>query len=136
MKTVRYKQFTLLLLLGIMAVGCVQSQEDKATDVAGYDNIDVAEFDKLRQNKKYTVIDVRSPEECAEGMVDGALQMDFFSEDFEDQLKSLDPKKRYLMYCRSGRRRGKASKIMVELGFKHVSNLEGGYLEWSEVHNK
>ena len=37
------------------------------------------------------------------------------------------------MYCRSGNRSGKAAKLMKELGFAEVYNLEGGFGAWSSA---
>ncbi|MCJ7654538.1 MAG: rhodanese-like domain-containing protein [Dehalococcoidia bacterium] len=32
------------------------------------------------------------------------------------------------MYCRSGNRSAAASQVMVNLGFKYISNMTGGYM--------
>lgn len=73
------------------------------------------------------LVDVRTPEEVAEGYITGATTfIDFYSDDFQNEIKKLDKSKTYVMYCRSGGRSGKAAQLMVDNGFKTVYNLNGG----------
>lgn len=78
------------------------------------------------------LIDVRTPEEIAEGKIDGAGEIDFMAPDFKDQINALDKSKDYVMYCRSGGRSGKAAELMIELGFVNVTNITGGFMEYSK----
>ena len=68
------------------------------------------------------VLDIRTPEEVAEGRLDGALVVDFMAEDFVEKISQLDKNANYRMHCRSGGRVGKAIPIMRELGF--IGELE------------
>ena len=52
--------------------------------------------------------------------------------DFREKIQELDRDKPVYLYCRSGNRSGKASKIMDELGFKEIVDLKGGYKAWSK----
>jgi rhodanese-related sulfurtransferase len=63
------------------------------------------------------VIDVRTPEEWAEGHLAGAVRMGIADADFQAQLATLDPGADYYIYCRSGNRAGQAIEIMRDLGF-------------------
>jgi rhodanese-related sulfurtransferase len=79
------------------------------------------------------VLDIRTPEEFAEGRLDDAVLVDFYDPDFADQLAELDPDAPYVLYCRSGNRSGEALEIMDDLGFNSVSNVDGGILAWAEA---
>jgi len=79
------------------------------------------------------VLDVRTPEEFAEGHLDGAVLVDFYDADFRDQLAGLDPDVPYVLYCRSGNRSGETLEIMGELGFGSVDNVDGGILAWADA---
>lgn len=81
-------------------------------------------------DKDFAVIDVRTPEEYASGHIDKAVNLDYQSETFGDELGKLDRNKTYLVYCRSGKRSAGALDMMKELGFKAVYNMVGGILEW------
>lgn len=77
------------------------------------------------------VLDVRTPEEFAEGHLESAIMIDFYREDFPERLAELDPDQPYLLYCRSGNRSGQTRSIMESLGFTDVADINGGILAWS-----
>jgi phage shock protein E len=79
------------------------------------------------------VLDVRTPEEFAEGHLAGAEILDFYRADFTDRLAELDQDVPYLLYCRSGNRSGQALAMMRELGFTDVTEIEGGVISWSQL---
>jgi rhodanese-related sulfurtransferase len=76
------------------------------------------------------ILDVRTPEEFAEGHLEGATLMNFYDADFSDQVSTLDPDAPYLIYCRSGNRSGQTVGIMQDLGFADVANIDGGIVAW------
>lgn len=76
------------------------------------------------------VIDFRTPEEYALGYIEGAILIDYKASDFQASISALNRNVTYLIYCRSGNRSGKASKIMDSLGFKKIYDLKGGFMNW------
>lgn len=68
------------------------------------------------------LIDVRTPAEYAEGHLDGAINIDVQSPDFDQQLAAFEPGAEYLVYCRSGNRASQAISRMVDLGFSQLGN--------------
>jgi rhodanese-related sulfurtransferase len=76
------------------------------------------------------VIDVRTPEEFAEGHIEGATMIDFYSSTFSDDIAALDPSAEYLVYCRSGNRSGQAVSLMRSLGITQVYDLDGGVIAY------
>lgn len=76
------------------------------------------------------VIDVRTPQEYADGHLWQAINIDYSSSTFKEEINKYERHFTYIVYCRSGSRSAKAQKIMVELGFKYVINMTGGYMEW------
>jgi len=79
------------------------------------------------------VLDVRTPEEFAEGHLEGAVLVDFYDADFADQLAALDPDVPYLLYCRSGNRSGETLGVMEQLGFTSVADVDGGIVAWADA---
>jgi len=69
------------------------------------------------------IIDVRTPEEFAEGYVKGAVNIDVSDPDFKYQIASLDKDANYTIYCRSGNRSAVAIEIMRNAGFKNLVDL-------------
>lgn len=82
------------------------------------------------QPTSVVVLDVRTPEEFAEGRIAGAENIDFYANDFAIQLDSLDKEQPYFVYCRSGNRSAQTIETMRSLGFTEVYELEGGILSW------
>ena len=77
------------------------------------------------------LIDVRTPEEFAQGHIDGALNLNFYDDDFTQQLEQkLDKNRPVMLYCRSGNRSGQAASQMVTMGFKELYDLKGGFMAW------
>ena len=73
------------------------------------------------------LLDVRTPEEFKAGCIDGALNIDWFSPNFDKQVEIFDKNKTIYVYCKKGGRSLKSQARLKELGFLHVINLEGGY---------
>lgn len=78
------------------------------------------------QESEGIIIDVRTPEEFREQRIANSINLDFYSDDFANQLNKLDKNQSYKIYCRSGNRSGQTLEIMRELGFTNVVNLDGG----------
>ncbi|MCH7524052.1 MAG: rhodanese-like domain-containing protein [Bacteroidetes bacterium] len=95
--------------------------------------VDVTTFkEALVSNSDIQLVDVRTPKEYNDGHIENAKLIDFLSEDFKIKIQELEKEKPIYLYCRSGRRSGKASKILTDLGFAEIVDLKGGYLAWSE----
>src|SRR2546423_1148282 len=86
---------------------------------AGMKTVGVAEFEKLRTDKKNVVLDVRTEKEFAAGHIPGAVNIDVNAPDFEDKVKKLDKDKTYLVHCAAGVRSRKACEKMGKLNFRH-----------------
>jgi rhodanese-related sulfurtransferase len=81
-------------------------------------------------NPDFLILDVRTASEFAEGHIAGALNIDYYSAEFKTDIGKLDMDKQYLVYCRTGKRSAGAVQIMLDMGFKHVLNLDGGIVQW------
>ena len=77
-----------------------------------------------------TIIDVRTPEEYAQGHLEGAINIDVSSTGFDTAIDALDHGASYAVYCQSGNRSAKAAQAMTAKGFASVLDL-GGYQEAS-----
>lgn len=112
--------FTLLLFLATSCQAQVANQLAPVPFKAQIENEEGA----------YKILDLRTDEEVAEGMVPGAEQLNFLADDFDAKLETLNKETTYYIYCRSGGRSGKALNQMTQLGFKKVYELEGGMNAW------
>ena len=129
------------LLLLTFTINCNSSETQETTSetetaesVASYIDLSQDEFKAMESDlpEDVVILDVRTDPEVAEGMIEGAIQIDYRGDNFRDEVAKLDKSKTYVVYCRSGGRSAAASQIMSEeLGFEKVNNLLGGYLEYS-----
>ena len=97
---------------------------------ASVQNVDVAKFKELIVSGNAIILDVRTPEETAGGMIDQASTIDFYDPNFTKKISVMDHSKNILVYCKAGGRSAQAADILVQNGFKHVYNLEGGISSW------
>lgn len=88
---------------------------------------------KNKDNQSFVVLDVRTPKEFADGHIENAVNLDYYSETFKKALNNLDHNKTYLIYCGVGRRAGPAADLMKELGFREVYNIAGGLTDWKKA---
>ncbi len=78
------------------------------------------------------IIDVRTPIEFGDDHINSAKNIDWNGDKFEEQAKKLDPSKPTFVYCAGGKRSAEAAAKLVELGFKEVYDLDGGFRQWNK----
>ena len=79
-----------------------------------------------------TVIDVRTEAEWNTGHLEGALHIEW--QDILKVSSDLQKDEEIFLYCRSGNRSGKATKILIEAGYVNAKNA-GSVLNASELLN-
>lgn len=93
--------------------------------------ISANDFNKMiRNDKSAIIIDVRTPEEFNKGHLRNSLNVNWFDENFDENLKIFNKNLPVFVYCLSGGRSSKANEKIQSLGFKNVYELDGGILEW------
>lgn len=84
--------------------------------------------EKIERGEKLNIIDVREPEEVAEGMVYGAKHIPMMQ--IPKRLDEFDKEQEYIFICRSSNRSGQVCRFLEGHGYK-VVNMVGGMLEWT-----
>ena len=84
------------------------------------------EIDNYR-NSGYALLDVRTPGECAKGMIPGFINIPV--DELRDRHSEIAVKK-VLVTCQVGQRAHTATMLLKNLGYEPV-NLDGGYHLWS-----
>lgn len=123
---------TLLIFL-LVACGCLQAQRKEASvlSMSQSSTLDPKSFkEKLSADPSIVLLDVRTPAEATEGIIPGAVVMDFNAKDFNSKVSKLEKNKTYLVYCKVGGRSSKAVSLMESKGIKNVYHLDGGYDAW------
>jgi|SRR5690606_18003516 len=86
---------------------------------------------QLANDANAVILDVRTQEEVAEGVIPKAMHIDIYKgQGFIDAIESLDKTKNYYVYCKAGARSAQACSIMNQLGIANTYNLVGGFSQW------
>ena len=131
------KRSGLMALMAALLVACgAPKQKEAAQQPAAeikIENFNVEQFGELIKDTTVVLLDVRTPEEFAQGCIDGAMNIDVKDSLFIQNVQAAIPAgAKVAVYCRSGRRSMAAAEQMLEKGYVPV-NLEGGILAWQEA---
>ncbi len=85
---------------------------------------------KLERGDNFVLIDVREPYEYQIARIPGSRLIPLG--DLPKHLQELDPEADIVAHCKSGARSQKAVDLLKQNGFKHVRNMTGGILAWSD----
>ncbi len=116
---------TLFIATVFISCNCQQKQENQTTTI---EIISVAQLEKAADSIQ--LVDVRTPEEYAEGHIKHAKNINVFDDNFIALMSELDKEKPVYVYCRKGGRSAKASAKLQEAGFTKIYDLDGGFSEW------
>lgn len=86
------------------------------------------------------LVDIRDAPELEEnGRIPGAVHIPRGMLEFRADTTSpyhqppLDPSRRVILHCASGGRSALAARTLQEMGYEHVSHLDGGINAWKEA---
>jgi rhodanese-related sulfurtransferase len=120
-----FKPLVLVLLSLFVFVGCGAPEGNHLKSPS-----EVAQIIDDQSIEDLQIIDVRTPEEFAEGCLEGARNVDFRASDFLSKFSELDKDGEYLVYCRSGNRSSSAVQQVKAAGYENVIELDGGVVKW------
>lgn len=87
---------------------------------------------QLEADANAVILDVRTEEECSEGIIPNAININIFKgQGFIYAIEELDKSKNYYVYCKAGGRSQQACDIMNQLGIENTYNLVGGFSQWT-----
>ena len=121
------KKLIPILLSALMFAGCAGTSNHQTNT---YRSITMDEaVTMMAQETGYIILDVRRPDEFAEGHIPGAINVanETIGTDEIPELPNND--QLIMVYCRSGRRSKEASEKLVKLGYTNIVEF-GGILDW------
>lgn len=99
-----------------------------------HESISVQQADSLIKayidSSNFVILDVRTTEEYESGHIENAINLDYFSNEFNQNLALLNKDTVYLVYCKSGARSNATLNKMKALEFQTVYNMLGGIEAW------
>ena len=130
MITVKYLIYY-ILFSAVIFIGCAQTDEENVITVEQLREM-------MRSDSSLVLLDVRNPHELEDkslGHIDGVLNIPL--PELEKRLGELDEfkDKDIAVICRSGRRSGTATDLLVKNGFNAV-NVLGGMVQYRATETK
>ena len=124
MKRIFIAVWAALMLIPLL-VGC-----NGGNDKNAYEQITPAEARALMDSEEgYIILDVRTPEEFAEGHIEGAILLPDYEIGEKAESLLTDKDQLILVYCRSGRRSKNAASELAALGYTNIKEF-GGIIDW------
>ena len=124
----------LIILVMIMAAGCGGNEQSAPENqTRQYTQISQEEAAKMMDEETgYLILDVRRPDEFAEGHIPGAINVP--NEEIMDEMPEALPDKDQMLfiYCRTGRRSKEAAEKLANIGYTNVYEF-GGINDWKGV---
>jgi len=87
-------------------------------------------IEKNKDSSNLVILDVRTSKEFEDEHIENAINLDYYSETFKDDLSKLDKNKVYVTHCQLGGRSAKTVVIMKDLDFVEAYNITGGIAGW------
>jgi len=121
----------LIILVMVIAAGCGGDLQPAAEDqTPQYSRISQEEAVKMMgEETGYLIVDVRRPDEYAEGHIPDAINVP--NEEIMDEMPEALPDKDQMLflYCRTGRRSKEAALKLAGMGYANVYEF-GGINDW------
>ena len=114
-----------IFLSALIFIGCAQTTDENAVTINQLSEM-------MRKDSNLVLLDVRNPHELEDktlGHIDGVLNIPL--PELENRLGELDEFKDndVAVICRSGRRSGTATDLLIKKGFNAV-NVLGGMIQY------
>lgn len=129
------KKTALILFAAIIALACNQPTSAQQTSDKQISEVLAPEAfqEKINELSNEILLDIRTPDEQAEGIINGSQMLDFYDANFKAELAKLNREVPVMVYCRSGGRSGKTASMLKSMGFKEVYDLQGGIGAWQDA---
>jgi sulfur-carrier protein adenylyltransferase/sulfurtransferase len=89
--------------------------------------------EELLRASGITLIDIREPDEHAQGAIEGALAIPRGLLEARIENHVANRATPIVVYCASGNRSLLATRSLAELGYEHVRSLAGGFTAWKRA---
>jgi rhodanese-related sulfurtransferase len=110
--------------LALVLVGCASAAPQVTITHPSPQDV----YDRLQAGDDFILLDVRTPEEWADGHIDGATLIPL--DELETRAASELPQDAdIVVYCRSGNRSAQAADYLVGAVYSHIEDM-GGIQDW------
>lgn len=108
----------------------VNKNEEIESSNSIIEQLDADQIKVILESEKVNIVDVRTPEEYSTGHIEGAININFYDNDFDSQIEKLDADVKTIVYCAVGGRSSASLYKFKAKGFKHLVEMNGGFDVW------
>lgn len=119
----------LKIILGISLAVVLHACNGQISQVV---NLSVEEFENIMEEGGI-ILDVRTPQEVAQGYIPNATIINYYDADFAQKVSMIQKDQPVYVYCRSGGRSKSAARVLSKQGQAKVYNLSGGFSTWKKA---
>ena len=119
------KKFYAVIAMTIFVTGCNFQQPDNLKTISA------TELNQLMQNEDVLLVDVHTPEQPHIKGTDLVIPYNEIAK-YQDKLPK-DKNTAIYLYCKGGPMGNAAAKSLYELGYRNLTNLEGGAKAWKKA---
>jgi rhodanese-related sulfurtransferase len=100
---------------------------------AAVEHISIVDLqNKINSGEKFYLIDVRSVPEYVAGHIKGAMLIPRGLLEFKIEKLVPDANAEIVVYCKASSRGSLAAKALMDMGYKNVKDMEGGFKKWAK----
>ena len=136
--------FAILLGLSFIVSGCTTATKVMTTKVMTTEdlvsesnehitNVPASVSRELLNEGGHIFLDVRTAREYKMGHIPGAIHIDRGLLEFTINNQVPDKNARIVTYCKVGERGSLAAYTLVRMGYKNITNIEGGWVAWEKA---
>ena len=119
----------LIFILALISLICVGCKNETATEIITVISPQEV-YDAVYNSEKVQLIDVRTQDEFSEGHISSSQNVCVTDDDFKEKAAKLNKDQPVYVYCKSGGRSARAAKILKDMGFKEIYDMQGGITNW------
>lgn len=100
------------------------------------ENLTVEQVAAELEQENVVVVDIREPNEVAQGAISGAVSaprgmLEFYADPTSPYHRDeFDPNRRIILHCAAGGRSALAADMLQQMGYTNVAHLDGGFNAW------
>ena len=96
-------------------------------------NVPASVAKELLNEGGHIFLDVRTAREYKMGHIPGAIHVDRGLLEFTINNQVPDKNARIVAYCKVGGRGSLAAYTLIRMGYKNITNIEGGWIAWEKA---
>ena len=121
----------LMILMIVLAPLGYFTADGWTMDKKGYENIYIDQFVKMMERKDFILINVHVPYYGEIAQTDLLVPFNEIEQHKKELPKDKDAK--IVVYCMMGPMGDIAAEKLVSMGYKRVSNFQGGMMAWTQA---